>query len=75
MDLQEKKIFIAGAKGMVGRSIERALQNQKHTNLLCPPSSMLDLTQQAEVEQFFELNRPQVVIVAAAKVGGGPAGA
>ena len=70
MDLNEKKIFIAGAKGMVGRSIERALKNRKHTNLLCPPSSELDLTRQAEVEQYFESNRPEVVIVAAAKVGG-----
>lgn len=70
MDLNEKKIFIAGAKGMVGRSIERALTNRKITNILCPPSSELDLTRQDEVEQYFESNRPEVVIVAAAKVGG-----
>jgi GDP-L-fucose synthase len=64
------KIFVAGAKGMVGSAIVRALQKKGYENLLLPNSATLDLRNQADVALFFEQNKPEYVFLAAAKVGG-----
>jgi GDP-L-fucose synthase len=70
MSLKDKKIYIAGHTGMVGSSIVRNLQNNGYNNLVFRQSSELNLIDQRKVEQFFESEKPQIVIMAAAKVGG-----
>ena len=69
MDLN-KKIYIAGHKGMVGSAIWRALENKGFTNLIGKSSSELDLRSQQNVKDFFKIEKPEIVIDAAAKVGG-----
>lgn len=64
------KIYIAGHRGMVGSAIWRTLSNQGYTNLIGATSKELDLRRQADVEAFFEREKPEIVILAAAKVGG-----
>ena len=64
------KIFIAGHKGMVGSAIKRKLIKSGYTNLLCPDKADLNLLNFFEVEKWFKNNQPDVVILAAAKVGG-----
>ena len=64
------KIYIAGHRGLVGAAIVRCLQAKGAGNLLLPARDDLDLTSQAQVEQFFERERPDQVYLAAAKVGG-----
>lgn len=64
------KIYIAGHRGMVGSAIWRRLEAEGYTNLVGRTSSELDLTDQAEVENFFAEKRPDYVFLAAAKVGG-----
>jgi GDP-L-fucose synthase len=64
------KIYIAGHRGMVGSAIERALRAKGYTNLIGKTSSELDLRRQAAVEEFFANEKPDVVIDAAARVGG-----
>lgn len=64
------KIYIAGHKGMVGSAIWRNLVNKGYTNLFGASSKELDLKNQAAVDAFIMQNKPQVVIDAAAKVGG-----
>jgi len=64
------KIYIAGYRGLVGSAIVRHLQAQGEVNLLLPSRDALDLTSQAQVEAFFESERPDQVYLAAAKVGG-----
>jgi GDP-L-fucose synthase len=64
------KIFIAGHRGMVGSAIWRALEDKGYTNLLGKTSSELDLRNQAAVHEFFGKEKPDVVIDAAARVGG-----
>lgn len=66
----DSKIFVAGHKGMVGSAIVRLLEAKGHHNLLLKNSSELDLRRQADVEAFFEKEKPEYVFVAAAKVGG-----
>lgn len=70
MDLLEKKIYIAGHKGMVGSAIWRHLQARGADNLIGSSSNDLDLRDQQSVSDFFERERPHIVINAAAKVGG-----
>ncbi|MCX8104491.1 MAG: GDP-L-fucose synthase [Ignavibacterium album] len=65
-----KKIYIAGHNGMVGSAIMRALQKNGYNNLLTKSFNELDLRRQSEVEKFFQAEKPEIVIVAAAKVGG-----
>jgi GDP-L-fucose synthase len=65
-----KKIYLAGHTGMVGSAITIELKNRGYKNLLLKNYPDLDLIRQAEVEKFFEAEKPEVVIVAAAKVGG-----
>ncbi len=64
------KIYIAGHRGMVGSAIQRALQARHYQNLITITSGELDLREQADVDHFFEINKPEYVILAAAKVGG-----
>lgn len=64
------KIYIAGHRGLVGSAIVKNLQSKGYTNLVCKTHAELDLTNQKAVENFFEIEKPEYVILAAAKVGG-----
>ncbi len=64
------KIYVAGANGMVGSAIVRQLKALGYHNLLTPSSKQLNLLNQADVNAFFEYEKPQFVFLAAAKVGG-----
>ena len=68
--MKNSKIYIAGHKGMVGSAILRRYQTEGYSNILTKNLEELDLTKQADVEKFFEQEKPEHVIVAAAKVGG-----
>ncbi len=67
---KKDKIFIAGAKGMVGSAIKRKLYERQYKNLEYPSKDELDLTNTALVSNWFREKKPDVVILAAAKVGG-----
>jgi len=69
MDLNDK-IYIAGHRGLVGSAIVRQLESRGFTNLLMRTHKELDLTNQAQVQNFFQQEKPDYVILAAAKVGG-----
>jgi len=69
-DLQDKKIYLAGHTGMVGSAISRELQYRGYKNLIHKELSELDLRNQSAVEKFFSATKPEIVIIAAAKVGG-----
>lgn len=64
------KIMVAGSAGMVGSSIVRNLKEKGYTNILEATRSVVDLTNQEEVKQYFRDNAPEYVFLAAAKVGG-----
>ncbi len=64
------KIFVAGHRGMVGAAVVRRLQSQGYQNILVKTHAELDLTRQADVENFFATEKPDAVVLAAAKVGG-----
>lgn len=64
------RIYIAGHRGMVGSAIWRKLEAEGYTNLIGKTSTELDLRNQAAVREFFEKEQPEVVIDAAARVGG-----
>ncbi len=64
------KIFVAGHRGLVGSAIVRALQRAGHDNLLLRSRAELDLRKSEPVYRFMEVERPDVVIIAAARVGG-----
>ena len=68
--LKNDKIFLAGGKGMVGSSIKRALKKQGYNNLISPDRAELNLFDFELVKSWFIKNKPDIVIVAAAKVGG-----
>src|ERR1041385_9524687 len=67
---KSEKIFVAGHRGMVGSALVRRLKIDGFTNLLMSDRSQLDLTAQEAVRKFFQQERPEVVVFAAAKVGG-----
>jgi GDP-L-fucose synthase len=67
---QDKKIYIAGHTGMVGSAITRELEKKGYKNLLLRNYPGLNLINQNTVESFFEKEKPDIVIIAAAKVGG-----
>lgn len=67
---KDSKIFIAGHRGMVGSAIKRQLENQGFSNIISRGRSELDLSNQAQVADFFAREKPEVVYLAAAKVGG-----
>ncbi len=64
------KIYVAGHRGMVGSAILRALQAKGFRNIVTRSHSELDLCNQADVERFFSEEKPDIVVLAAAKVGG-----
>ena len=66
----ESKIYVAGHTGLVGSAIVRMLHMKGYTNILSTPSKHFDLRRQVDVERFFEINKPEYVYLAAAKVGG-----
>lgn len=68
--MKNKKIYIAGHKGMVGSAITRVFEKNGYTNIITRSFEELDLTDQAKTRFFFEQEKPEIVIVAAAKVGG-----
>lgn len=67
---KDSKIYIAGHNGMVGSAIWRALHQKGYFNLIGQPSSELDLRSQENVFKFMRKHRPEIVIDAAARVGG-----
>ncbi len=67
---KEDKIYVAGHRGLVGSAIVRNLQAKGFRNVIGRTHKELDLTNQAQVRAFFEDQRPDVVVLAAAKVGG-----
>jgi GDP-L-fucose synthase len=69
MNLNDK-IYIAGHRGLVGSAIVRQLESRGFTNLIMRTHKELDLTNQAQVQNFFTQEDPDYVILAAAKVGG-----
>ena len=64
------KIYVAGHRGMVGSAIVRQLRQQGFENLVFSTSSEVDLRDQRAVQDFFDLEKPEYVFLAAAKVGG-----
>ena len=67
---KNSKIYVAGHRGLVGSAIVRNLQERGFTNIIGKSHKELDLTRQDEVEKFFEVEKPEYVFLAAAKVGG-----
>ena len=72
MQIMDKsdKIFVAGHRGMVGSAVMRRLKTEAFSNVVTRERAQLDLTNESAVAKFFEEERPHIVIVAAAKVGG-----
>lgn len=64
------KIYVAGHRGMVGSAILRVLDRLNYSNIVIKTSSELDLTNQSQVEDFFQREKPDQVYLAAARVGG-----
>ncbi len=64
------KIFVAGHRGMVGSAVVRKLEREGFTNILTRTHSELDLCSQTAVKEFFDAEKPDYVVLAAAKVGG-----
>jgi len=67
---KQAKIYVAGHRGMVGSAILRKLQELGYENIITRTSGELDLRDQQAVKEFFELEKPDYVFLAAAKVGG-----
>ena len=67
---QTTKIYIAGHRGMAGSAVWRALESKGYSNLIGKTSAELDLRNQQSVTDFYKKEQPEVVIDAAAKVGG-----
>jgi len=67
---KDSKIYVAGHNGLVGSAITKNLKKKGYTNLVYRSFSELDLMNQADVAEFFEAEKPEYVILAAAKVGG-----
>jgi len=67
---KSEKIFVAGHRGMVGSALVRRLEAEGFNNLLTRDRSKLDLTDESAVAKFFADETPDIVVVAAAKVGG-----
>lgn len=66
----DAKIYVAGHTGLVGSAIVRELEKQGYKNIIVKTRLGLDLTNQKEVEDFFQYEKPEYVFLAAAKVGG-----
>ena len=70
MNYKNSKIFIAGHNGMLGSSIFRLLKEKKYKKIITINRNKLDLRDQNSVKNFFKIKKPDVVIIAAARVGG-----
>lgn len=68
--LPSDRVLVTGARGMVGSALVRALSSRGFKNLLTPNRGELDLTKQEDVARYLERERPDILLVAAAKVGG-----
>lgn len=68
--LKNAKIYVAGSNGMVGSAIVRALKANGYLNIIAKSSNELDLKNQQAVRDFFTIEKPEYVFLAAAKVGG-----
>jgi len=68
--MNKQRIYVAGHNGMVGSSIIRQLKHNKSSQIITRSRDMLDLTNQNQVRDFFQLERPDQVYLAAARVGG-----
>jgi GDP-L-fucose synthase len=68
--LEGKRVWVAGHRGMVGSAILRRLEREPIADLIVATSSEVDLRRQAETERFVVKTRPELAIIAAAKVGG-----
>ncbi|HPF30017.1 MAG TPA: NAD-dependent epimerase/dehydratase family protein, partial [Lachnospiraceae bacterium] len=64
------KIYVAGHRGLVGSAIVRSLNKKGYQNVIGRTHAELNLLEQQDVRDFFEKERPDVVVLAAAKVGG-----
>ena len=69
-DFRKKKVYLAGHTGMVGSAILRELESRGYKNIIYKDFSELDLRNQSEVQKFYQNTQPELVIIAAAKVGG-----
>ncbi|MFT8342184.1 MAG: GDP-L-fucose synthase [Clostridium beijerinckii] len=67
---KDSKIYVAGHRGLVGSAIKRGLEAKGYTNIIGKTHSELDLTNSEQVEEFFRIEKPEYVFLAAAKVGG-----
>lgn len=67
---RDKKIYVAGHRGLVGSAIVRCLEKEGFSRIVTRTHEELDLTRQAETEAFFAREKPDYVILTAAKVGG-----
>ncbi|SFG94629.1 GDP-L-fucose synthase [Sporolactobacillus nakayamae] len=67
---KDSKIYVAGHHGLVGSNIMKRLQEKGYTNVIGKTRQELDLTNQEAVNSFFEIEKPEYVVLAAAKVGG-----
>ena len=67
---KEEKIFLAGHNGLVGNAIYEELLKQKFKNIIVRDKKRLDLLNEMSVEKFFKKNKPEIVLMCAAKVGG-----
>ena len=67
---KNSKIYVAGHRGLVGSAIVKNLESKGYTNIITRTHKELDLINQKSVEEFFEKEKPEYVILAAAKVGG-----
>jgi GDP-L-fucose synthase len=67
---KDSKIYVAGHRGLVGSAIMRKLKQEGYINIITRTHKELDLTNQAQTQEFFEKEKPEYVFLAAAKVGG-----
>ena len=67
---KNSKIYVAGHRGLVGSAIVRNLESKGYKNIIYRTSKELDLTNQQDVNKFFDYEKPEYVFLAAAKVGG-----
>lgn len=67
---KNSKIYVAGHRGLVGSAIVKNLESKGYTNIITRTHKQLDLINQKAVEEFFEKEKPEYIILAAAKVGG-----
>ena len=67
---KDSKIYVAGHNGMVGSAILRKLISENFSNIVTKSKNELDLINQESVEEFMKNEKPEYVILAAAKVGG-----